>query len=131
MGFLEIVRLLQGLSVMGSNHAVAMHNGETIRDGEIPSRYWSEPIKALHPIKVYHDVGNTVIVQTITNGFEYGKYITPFTSSYGAQGDFHLTPTHGPVSDYRKQAAPYIFGERNKYYLKPRLHQFYELIPND
>ena len=93
MGFLEITWLVQDLRVMGSNHAVAMHNGETLRDGEIPSRYWSEPIKALHPIRVYHDVGNTVIVQVITNGMEYGKYIALPTSSSMPHSDFHLMRT--------------------------------------
>jgi hypothetical protein len=129
MGFLEIEQLLQGLREMSVAYAEALHAGTVRRDGEIPPRVWSEPIKALHPIKIYNDIGNTVIVQAITNGMEYGKYITPTTSSHMAQGDYCIMSRCGPVADYRKQITYDLFWNRNDHYFKPRLNQFYELLP--
>jgi hypothetical protein len=73
-------------------------------------------IKSLHPIKVYEDRGNVVVVQKIDGGVESGKYIVPFVSShfpFGGEGGFTLAPAtgcpsciyQGPgavVYDYRK-----------------------------
>jgi hypothetical protein len=54
-------------------------------------------IKSLHPVRVYYDKGNTVVVQRIANGFEHGKYIISFNSSvrpfHGWIGSFRLTPS--------------------------------------
>jgi hypothetical protein len=58
----------------------------------IPPRYWSPPIQALRPVKVYVDVCNLVIVQTVTNGMEYGIYIIPAESSYLPDSEFVFPP---------------------------------------
>ena len=97
--------LMKGFGEMRSSHAMAMHDGAVRRDGEIPPLYWSDSIKSLNPIKVYWDNCNTVIVQKITDGVEYGKYISPPYSSYGAQSEYHLTKKRGPVADYWKRIA--------------------------
>ena len=72
-------------------------------------------IPTLHPLSVYQDRGNVVVVQTVTYGVESGKYIKPLVSSYdrfGEEGDFILTPATGCPSclsdgawvyDYRKR----------------------------
>lgn len=119
MDFRTIDSLMQGLREMGPAYAEALDSGTVSRDGEIPPRFWSKPIKALHPIKVYKDQGNIVIVQTITNGFEFGKYITPGTSSHVAQGDFYITRTRGPVADYQKRITPDKFWESDRLF-KPQ-----------
>ena len=49
---------------------------------EIPSKYWTDPIKALKPLKVYIHRINIVVVQRIENGIEKGKYIYIPVSSY-------------------------------------------------
>jgi len=52
-------------------------------------------VEALHPVKVYYDIGNTVVVQTIINGVEWGKYIVPAYSShipFRGEGGFRLMP---------------------------------------
>lgn len=130
MGFLEIQQLLYGLHIMGTAYAEALHAGTVRRDGEIPPRLWSEPIIALHPIKIYLDIGNTVIVQAITNGMEYGKYIKPSASSHMPQSDFAIMCRRGPVSDYRKKITYDFFWDRNDHYFKIRLNQSCEIHPS-
>ena len=84
--------------VMATN-AVAIRGGSTI-----PPNYWSAAIIAQHPIKVYEDIGNIVIVQKIAGGMEYGKYIMPPASSHMPPADFICTPTGASfVYDYRKK----------------------------
>ncbi|MDB6111632.1 MAG: hypothetical protein JWR69_3382 [Pedosphaera sp.] len=95
--------LLRGVDEL--YHAIMMATNaiEIRRGSEIPRSYWSPPIKALHPIKVYEDIGNIVIVQKIANGMEYGKYIMPTYSSHWPESDFILTSIGVSfVSDYRK-----------------------------
>ena len=71
---------------------------------EIPPRFWSAPIKAQHPIKVYEDGGNTVIVQKIVGGVEYGKYFMPPESSHVPEADFNCTRSGASfVYNYRRQ----------------------------
>ena len=48
---------------------------------EIPAKYWSDPIKALNPVRVYLFGLNVVVVQRIKDGTEEGKYITTLISS--------------------------------------------------
>jgi hypothetical protein len=42
---------------------------------------WGAAIAALHPMKVVHNGDDLVIVQKISNGVEYGKYLIPFESN--------------------------------------------------
>jgi len=74
-------------------------------EAQIPSSYWRDPIKALNPIKVYIHRANIVVVQTIIDGVESGKYISIPISSYLPQnGDdgFTFTPAAESVYDYRR-----------------------------
>ena len=83
-------------------------------EAEIPAKYWTDPIKALKPIKVYIHRINIVVVQRMENGIEEGKYILNLVSSYLPQnGDdgFQFTPnpqrnnlyyTGGSVLDFRR-----------------------------
>ena len=71
----------------------------------IPPRYWSDPIKYLRPVYIYRDQGNTVIVQVITNGFEYGLYYCPPHSSHMPSVDFIISERFGAFSEYRKQLS--------------------------
>ena len=79
-------------------------------EAQIPSSYWLEPIKALTPLKVYLHRSNIVVVQTITDGVESGKYISIPISSYSPQnGDdgFTFTLSAESVFAYRRsQQAP-------------------------
>ena len=61
---------------------------------------YSDLIKVWHPISIYHvaDGSHIVLVQSITNGVESGKYIWPMFSSRGPGGDgFALTGWRGPT----------------------------------
>jgi hypothetical protein len=49
---------------------------------EIPLQYWTEPIKALHPVKVYLHHYNLVVVQKISGEVEEGTCISSPISSY-------------------------------------------------
>ncbi|MDI1310867.1 hypothetical protein [Prosthecobacter sp.] len=55
------------------DEAVLKHR-ETFRR-EIPPTYWDLGIQRLHPVKVYTHRGNLVVVQSVTDGVEHGKYI--------------------------------------------------------
>ena len=81
-----------------SNYDKAARAGreKKVGDGvEIPARYWSDALKALHPVRVYVHRLNVVVVQQVENNTEQGKYITNPISSYaprtGADG-FTFTP---------------------------------------
>jgi hypothetical protein len=113
--------LMISLTEMQSAYGDALRSGTTRRDGDIPPHFWGKPIRALNPIRIYYDVSNIAIVQGISNGFEYGKYISPSTSSHMPQGDIVLTHTCGPVSDYRKRITPDVFWDQNEHYFKPTL----------
>jgi hypothetical protein len=49
---------------------------------------YSDLVKAWHPISIYHVADGThiIVVQSITNGVESGKYIWPMFSSIGPGG---------------------------------------------
>jgi len=55
---------------------------------EVPASNWSPSIQALHPIKVYWEGGNLVVVQLLRNGLESGKYVISPLSSTGPMGHF-------------------------------------------
>lgn len=104
--------LLDGLDEMWGGYLTikveAMRTGTTFLDGEFPPQCWTDPIKALHPIKVYSDVGNVVVVQKIVNDIEYGKYIMPPHSSHHPQAEFILVRSNTNcvfMSDYQKHVS--------------------------
>ncbi len=50
---------------------------------------YTDLLKAWHPISIYHvaaDGSHIVVVQSVTNGVESGKYIWPMFSSFGPGG---------------------------------------------
>jgi hypothetical protein len=49
---------------------------------DIPPQCWTEPIKALKPVKLYNHLGNVAIVLQIRDGAEEGIYISNPISSY-------------------------------------------------
>lgn len=49
---------------------------------EIPSKYWTDPIKALKPFRIYIHRINIVVVQHVQGAIEEGKYIYISISSY-------------------------------------------------
>lgn len=55
---------------------------------EVPPAYWDQGIQQLQPVKVYTHRGNLVVVQSVTDGTERGKYI-----------DLPVAPFH-PVSGW-------------------------------
>lgn len=42
---------------------------------EVPPAYWDPGIVRLQPLKVYKHRGNVVVVQSVAEGLEHGKYI--------------------------------------------------------
>jgi hypothetical protein len=71
-------------------------------EGGIPPECWADPIKALHPVKVYTHRVNVVVVQGVHDGIEEGKYIYISISSYlpltGDDGfEFMPNPLNGSV----------------------------------
>ena len=85
----------------------AVDAGEEKSVTEIPPRYWTDPIKTLNPVKVYRHMVNIVVVQKITDGVEYGKYIyVPFSSDRPHSGvgidGFTFTPDADDVYDYQR-----------------------------
>ena len=76
----ESEKLLTGVAQMWRSYGTDMDLGKVKRSEEIPMCYWNAPIRDLHPIAVYRDVSNYVIVQKIVGGTEYGKYIMFNTS---------------------------------------------------
>jgi hypothetical protein len=75
---------------------------------EIPSKYWTDPIKALKPVKVYVHRINVVVVQGMNNGIEMGKYIyipiSSFLPTNGVDG-FEFTPNPQKDKNYILQEA--------------------------
>lgn len=90
-------------------HAAFMreNTAEGGRDGAaIPSRYWTDPIRALQPIKVYTHRVNVVVVQKISKGVESGIYIyIPISSYLPTDGDDGFTFTPAGESVYRSRRA--------------------------
>ena len=65
---------------------------------EVAPKY-SDLLKVWHPVSIYHVADGThiVVVQSVTNGIESGKYIWPMNSSAGPGGDgFVLGGWRGP-----------------------------------
>ncbi len=89
-----------------SRNASGMPGSE---DG-IPSQYWADPIKALHPVKVYTHRVNLVVVRHVHDGIEEGKYIYISISSYlpwpGDDG-FEFTPN--PLSGNKYTLGEGVF----------------------
>lgn len=78
----------------------ATRGGTPDPTNEYYPRYWAPGIKALNPIKVYKHRTNVVVVQRITDGVEYGKYIDiPISSYLPMTGDdgfaFYPEPLNG------------------------------------
>ena len=84
---------------------------------EIPPAYWDQGIQRLHPVKVYTHRGNLVVVQSVTDGTERGKYIDLSVSSFfpvsawfshkHAVDGFVFRPARGTgVFNYTRTAAP-------------------------
>ena len=55
----------------------------------------------MHPVRVYDDHGNTVVVQKMVDGIESGKYIVPLVSSwipFRGEGGFTLVLGTGYIN---------------------------------
>ena len=107
--FQAMFDLMDAVQKMHDDYYDAVFSGKTPRSGDIPDRYWSELIKALHPIKVYDDLGNTVVVQKIVNGVEYGKYIGSVLSSHYPGPEFIRSRSNTNIPgmrDYQKRVIP-------------------------
>jgi len=81
-------------------HARAANAGETGRSETIPPLYWAERIKQLKPVRVYTHRVNIVVVQSVSNNVESGKYIyIPISSYLPMNGDdgfvFNPNPKKG------------------------------------
>ena len=86
---------------------------EVTYEYEIPPKYWTEAIKELKPVKVYHHMGNVAVVLGIRDGVEEGIYIQPpIISSYGASPGlgtsegFSFYDGNGPILNYRRTKPP-------------------------
>ena len=62
-------------------NAAALAHREKFRS-EIPPAYWDPGIQRLHPVKVYTHRVNLVVVQSVRDGEEHGKYIYLPVSSF-------------------------------------------------
>ncbi len=68
---------------------------EPVDDFTIPPRYWTEAVRALHPLRVYVHETNVAVVQKMVGDVEHGIYISVPVSSYlPRSGDdgFEFTP---------------------------------------
>ncbi len=97
------------------NYSKALSTGQqkrTEEESEIPSKYWTDPIKELKPVRVYTHRVNIVVVQRIENGIEEGKYIYIPVSSYlphsGVDGfEFIPNPQQGNRYSMPKDALEF------------------------
>lgn len=64
------------------NYNQAVLAGREKMSAEIPAAYWEPGISKLHPVRVYSHRVNLVVVQSVQNGQERGKYIYLPVSSY-------------------------------------------------
>lgn len=87
--------LREGAEQTYVNFARAWREGTESDRERIAAKYWTDPIKALKPIRIYTHRANFVVVQREGSGTEEGKYIYLRISSYhphnGADG-FEFTP---------------------------------------
>ena len=83
---------------------------------EVPPAYWDQGVQQLQPAKVYTHRGNLVVVQSVTDGTEHGKYVDLPVSSFHpvsawfshkhAVDGFVFRPACGTgVFDYTRTAA--------------------------
>lgn len=97
------------------NTALLTHR-EKVRT-EVPPAYWDQGIQRLQPVKVYTHRANLVVVQSVTDGIEHGKYIYLSVSSFHpvsawfshkhAVDGFVFRPVCGTgVFNYTRAAAP-------------------------
>ena len=97
------------------NTALLAHR-ERVRT-DVPPAYWDQGIQQLQPVKVYTHRGNLVVVQSVTDGAEHGKYIDLPVSSFHpvsawfshkhAVDGFVFRPAVGTgVFNYTRTAAP-------------------------
>jgi hypothetical protein len=76
---------------------------------------YSDFLKSLHPVRVYSDHINTVVVQRVTDGVESGKYLIPLISSYipfGEEAGFRITPTDSYVDMGRGTGLAQVYDYR-------------------
>lgn len=101
--------------------AAALQHHETFQR-EIPPTYWDPGIQRLHPLKVYTHRGNLVVVQSVTDGVEHGKYIylpvAPFhptsawfSNKHGVDG-FVFRPAFGTGVYNYKRTPPLVMSGR-------------------
>lgn len=64
------------------NYNQAVLSGKAKMSAEIPAAYWEPGISKLQPVRVYSHRVNLVVVQSVQNGQEHGKYIYLPVSSY-------------------------------------------------
>lgn len=75
--------------------AAAVKSYEELLERQNIARY-SDFLKTVKPVRVYHDMGHTVLVQTTIGGVEYGKYLVPVASSHvrlNGEGGWKLSST--------------------------------------
>ena len=94
-------------------HAMRRERGVDVDAFNIPSGLWADPIRALHPVRVYMHHYNTVIVLKESDGFEEGVYVCLPISSWiprsGVDGFvFTRIDGEGPV-DGRHSDSIYLF----------------------
>lgn len=90
--------------------------GEMYPSGEydIPSEYWTEPIKALKPVKVYGHLRNVAIVLSVKDGVEDGIYVANTLSSY--------MPFLGGIQKDGFEFSIDVLSEEKPFYIPPMYH---------
>ncbi len=85
------------------------------REPALAPEAWPAAIRALSPASVYTHNMNTVVVQRVVDGVEYGRYITRPESSYQPQsGDDGFTFIFGPISGTEFGAGCEVYGFQRK-----------------
>lgn len=72
----------------------AVLSGREKMRAEIPAAYWQPDIKRLQPVKVYSHRVNLVVVQSLRDGVEQGKYINLPVSSWLPVSHWFSNKTH-------------------------------------
>jgi hypothetical protein len=74
-----------GLFFSERNYRLAIERGEEIESKgsvyEIPSKYWTDSLKTMNPIRIYMNGLDYAVVLRIKDGIEEGKYWTGMLSS--------------------------------------------------
>jgi hypothetical protein len=101
-----------GLSEAAQRTVLNYGGAQDTQEG-IPPKYWTEPIKALNPIKVYTHRVNVVVVQRVHEGIEEGKYIVILISSYHPHpGDDGFEFSPNPLSCNKYTLGDGVFDYR-------------------